>query len=291
MYRCNTAISTAESWTAAHWTEIAFPRDVRVNGTTVVDANGVANVPFADTNSFGVVKIKNSNGVYVASDNCLSILRATNNGIKNADEGYNPIVPLTQHRSVFYGLAAASGDTTQSSSSNAVGVYTENAKRKITDMIEPQFRKIAEVTTSNNQGVIYVDTDLNGDSFELTEMLIDFKLTLSSGNGRCIVMVNQPNSNPSNLNDLYDTIPNVSCENLFNSSNPRRNIERLWISGGRFFGVSQDGVMGSYSLAGTLKMTIASSGIIAVDKIRSIRTVSPNGYTFGDNSVITIYGR
>ena len=44
-------------------------------------------------------------------------------------------MPQTQHYATFYGLAKASGDTTQSASSNAVGVYTDNAKASIKAML------------------------------------------------------------------------------------------------------------------------------------------------------------
>ena len=37
---------------------------------------------------------------------------------------------------VFYGMAKAAGDTSQASSSNAVGTYTENAKSAINSMLD-----------------------------------------------------------------------------------------------------------------------------------------------------------
>ena len=44
-------------------------------------------------------------------------------------------MPVKQHRSVFYGLACAAGDTTQSESSNPVGQYTDEAKAAIRAML------------------------------------------------------------------------------------------------------------------------------------------------------------
>ena len=41
----------------------------------------------------------------------------------------------TQHASTFYGLAKAAGDTTQPSSSNEVGTYTDFAKASIKSML------------------------------------------------------------------------------------------------------------------------------------------------------------
>ena len=65
----------------------------------------------------------------------LTISPATSAYIKAGTRAYNPIAPLNQHESTFYGLAKASGDATQSASNNAVGTYTEEAKSAISDML------------------------------------------------------------------------------------------------------------------------------------------------------------
>ena len=65
----------------------------------------------------------------------LSSQMATDAQIKSSTNGYKPIVPTTQNKSVFYGLAKAAGDTTQSQSSNTVGNYTDTAKEKIQSML------------------------------------------------------------------------------------------------------------------------------------------------------------
>ena len=49
---------------------------------------------------------------------------------------YKPIVLSNQHEAVFYGLAKAAGDTTQESSDNPVGTYTDEAKASIKNMLE-----------------------------------------------------------------------------------------------------------------------------------------------------------
>ena len=54
---------------------------------------------------------------------------------KSGNGWYNAVTISKQHLSTFYGLAAASGDTTQKSSSNAVGQYTESAKSAIHTML------------------------------------------------------------------------------------------------------------------------------------------------------------
>lgn len=55
--------------------------------------------------------------------------------MKNGTGVYRPIVSSEGHTATFYGLAKAAGDTTQSSSSNAVGNYTDSAKTAIKNML------------------------------------------------------------------------------------------------------------------------------------------------------------
>ena len=112
--------------------------DVQVNGTSVV-TNGVANVPLmnVDKGTVGVARVDRLYGTSIYSQRII-ISKATEAQIKNPNVSggyYCPIVPYNQHESVFYGLARAAGDTTQSQSSNAVGTYTDNAKAAISQML------------------------------------------------------------------------------------------------------------------------------------------------------------
>lgn len=108
--------------------------DVQVNGTSVL-SQGVANVPVASDNVFGVMKIMASNGIALDTNKRAYIFNATSQIIKTGTNEVRPITPNRQQESVFYGLAKAAGDTSQSSSANAVGTYTEDAKSKISDML------------------------------------------------------------------------------------------------------------------------------------------------------------
>ena len=108
--------------------------DVQINGTSIVDEYGWANIPLGGNNIYGVVKT-GGNGVTVNSSGILTIVRAESNQIKAATSGTAPITPYIQHESVFYGLAKVAGDTTQASSSNTVGTYTDNAKSAIKSML------------------------------------------------------------------------------------------------------------------------------------------------------------
>ena len=107
--------------------------DVQVNGTSVV-TDGVANIPHAGS-SYGVVRF---NGAYGVAANALGepyVSASSSAEIKAGSAQYKPITSQKQHEATFYGLAKASGDTTQSQSSNAVGTYTDNAKASIQSML------------------------------------------------------------------------------------------------------------------------------------------------------------
>lgn len=110
--------------------------DVQVDGTSIV-SDGVAEIPIASVNQLGLVQKVNParDGINISNDGTLAIYSASLGHIKTGTAAGIPITPSNQHQSTFYGLAKASGDTTQSASSNAVGAYTETAKSKISDML------------------------------------------------------------------------------------------------------------------------------------------------------------
>lgn len=108
--------------------------DVQVNGQSVV-TNGVANVPVASYNNFGVSKIDSSGGVSISSSGFLQTAKPSNNEIKAGSNNYKVVTPYIQHESAFYGLAKAAGDSTQSQSANPVGTYTPEAKAAIQNML------------------------------------------------------------------------------------------------------------------------------------------------------------
>ena len=105
------------------------------------------------------------NGIYVASDNCLSIVRAVESDAKAGNNGYRVCTPYWQHCYTFYGLAKAAGDSTQSASSNAVGVYTDSAKTAIQKMLgiySAPWEFINEETFTNAEEADYtITTDSN----------------------------------------------------------------------------------------------------------------------------------
>lgn len=132
-------------------------QDVQVNGTSILDAQGVANVPVANTaNRLGLVYAAGS-GLAVQADGKIVTQGATVDEMKAGVNGFKPVVPSSQHRATFYGLAKAAGDTTQSQSSNAVGNYTESAKSAISEMLNGSVAVSGTTPTINAlPGIRYV---------------------------------------------------------------------------------------------------------------------------------------
>ena len=151
-------------------------QDVRVNGVSVLDAQGVANVPLATSSVPGVVKVISSYGVALNSANALQINYASEAQCKNqsGSTAYQPLTVYTQKAASFYGFAAAAGDTTQSASSNAVGTYTDAAKVAIQKMlgVYREWELIAEETVAEDSAAYDIATDLAGQPFALSEMYV-----------------------------------------------------------------------------------------------------------------------
>ena len=90
---------------------------------------------YATASTAGIVRVHSQYGLTMVADNAITIQPASEAELKAGATGYKPISPHRQHIATFYGLAKASGDTTQSASSNAVGTYTDNAKASIKSML------------------------------------------------------------------------------------------------------------------------------------------------------------
>lgn len=132
--------------------------DVKIENNSIVD-NGIVNIPIASTSQAGVAHINTNNGIGI-QDGYLFLCDATSGTIKMGSHQFRAIVPLRQHESVFYGLAKASGDTTQSQSANSVGTYTDEAKASIKNMLGVEdvdltdYVQNTDYATSSKGGVV-----------------------------------------------------------------------------------------------------------------------------------------
>lgn len=109
-------------------------KDVQVNGTSVLE-NGVANVPVASDNVFGVMKIMASNGIALDTNKRAYIFNATSAIIKAGTNEIRPITPNRQQESVYYGLAKLAGADMKNVTGETVGVYPEAQKSAISQML------------------------------------------------------------------------------------------------------------------------------------------------------------
>ena len=152
--------------------------DIQIGGTSIVN-NNTAVIPLGGLSVLGVFSIDSTYGITANAEGRLYTVKANSTRIKEGTQQYHVIVPYNQHESTFYGLAKAAGDSTQSASSNAVGVYTENAKTKIGEMLGYDSRKwefINEETFTNAEEADYtITTDSNDQAFELTDVLLMFE--------------------------------------------------------------------------------------------------------------------
>ena len=153
-------------------------QDVQVNGVSVLDAQGVANVPMATASSSGIVAASNgSYGIIIGTNGNLRGVLLTNEAVHNDAKGglnhYKPIVAAIQHESAFYGLAKAAGSD-EKNSTLQVGQYTEEAKIAIQKMLGlyREWELIADVTVSEDSQIFDVDTDISGQPFTLSNMLV-----------------------------------------------------------------------------------------------------------------------
>lgn len=128
--------------------------DVRTNGVSVANSQGIADIPFATSNQFGVIRI--GDGID-NKDGAISPYYARRDSIKQGAIDYDVIVPKNQHESVFYGLAKAAGDTSQYQSNNIIGNYTESAKSAIAEMLGGSVTVVGATPTVNAKaGVRYI---------------------------------------------------------------------------------------------------------------------------------------
>ena len=156
--------------------------DVQINGTSILNAQGVANVPFADNSGVaGVAKYETWRGVAINVNGYAYLNNATSGLVKNGSDAYRPIAPSLQHESVFYGLAKLAG-ADMASSSNPVGQFTDDALVKIQKMLgvyQAPWELIREDSFTNDLTTAsdhIITVDSNGQPFELTDALMLFEL-------------------------------------------------------------------------------------------------------------------
>ena len=131
--------------------------DVQINGTSIL-SQGVANIPIGSSSALGTFMTYPARGITNnGTTGQMYINKASNDDVKAGTNDYKPVVPSNESNAVFYGMAKAAGDSTQSASANAVGTYTEDAKSKISDMLNaPETVSGSTPSITAKSGIRYV---------------------------------------------------------------------------------------------------------------------------------------
>ena len=109
--------------------------DMQIDGTTIKQNNGVANIPKASANALGAVKVDTSHGLNMANDGTLGVLVAGISHIKAGSNNTRPLTAYTLRESLYYGLAKLAGASMASATGETVGVYPDEQKQAIQKML------------------------------------------------------------------------------------------------------------------------------------------------------------
>lgn len=107
--------------------------DVQFNGTSLV-RQGVADVPMASASDYGVVRLNQALYGLEIVNGLLQTSPANASHLKQGANGYRPVTPNNMDIAVFYGFAKLAG-ASMATSQNPVGEFTDDAKSKISDML------------------------------------------------------------------------------------------------------------------------------------------------------------
>ena len=145
LHRATAAIAIGDSVEVGTNCEVtsvseAFPHDVQVNGVSVV-TDGVANIPRAMSNLYGVVKLGDRWGIEWRTEGGgtkegLAIRRPESQSVvKSGSAVWVPVPIDMQHESTFYGLAKAAGADMKDIANTTVGQYPDAQKEAIQSML------------------------------------------------------------------------------------------------------------------------------------------------------------
>lgn len=158
-------VPVAEGSEEYHWELI---------GNKTIDIDLSQYVKFTDIASRytpGVLKTSIDYGFGITGDGTLYPSPPNIQLVKAGSSSLRPLTPSVQHNSTFYGLAKAAGNTDQSTSSNPVGTYTDDAKDKINKMFDSE-RKTKIVNETGTLVTIRLDNGIEHRCGELVELTI-----------------------------------------------------------------------------------------------------------------------
>lgn len=276
------AINSKQDAPASAGTDGQFLGLALVDGQLVPVWEGLP-IAGQDADHLGVGYFNANEGVQIGSNGKVSVACSNSSNIKGGQSLTRPIVPNFQHESAFYGLAKAANADMASLPSVTVGQYPEAQKRAITDMIEPQFRLIKEVTITEEVTGVLINTDSNGDSFSLKDVIFELDEVIATGTGNAGVSVNSGSSASPSSGGYVVLLQgyNTTAQNRY---------ARIKIEGGRFFGESTDvTVLNAYTKVN--KQTSKNAcGLIECNAITEIYYGCFNNFKLSSGK-IKVYGR
>ena len=127
-------------WSTGNTISVSYPVDTKSyidSSSGNVDlTNYVRKTDYATSSAAGVVLLSNTSAITADNNHRLQLTPASSVNIQMGVNNTYPITSGREHEAVFYGLAKAAGDDSQSESENAVGTYTEDAKAAIREMLD-----------------------------------------------------------------------------------------------------------------------------------------------------------
>lgn len=150
---------------------------------------------------------------------------------------------------------------------------------------DDSFRLIKEVTTVADQGYVYINTDSDGESFSLKEMIIEANILTCNNSVTGFIVPNKANN--------YN-IGNYAWLGLYNftsNSGDRKTIAHIQVKGGKFFGESNGDSLSQYYTTARKYTSAMAMGTQDCDPISSIGIGGIGGTVFGTGSTIKVYGR
>ena len=163
--------------------------DVQINNTSIL-SSGVANIPIADVNVLGAVKINPSFGIGIYGG-ALLINGASSDDIKAANNSTKLVPTYRQHEAVYYGLSKLAG-VNLANETVTLGTYPETSKTAIRSMLVTKdsinnagiLNKSFETITNGEFTVTSVD---NGATFGCSVDITSYNFDIDSGYYRITV--------------------------------------------------------------------------------------------------------
>lgn len=167
-------------------------KNVLINGASVVDKNGVANIPIADTvNKLGLVKWKSGYGIKTIQDGVLQIDSAQLAHIDARTKGAYPIIA----ERLPYGVKSAMTSTTDAE-------WTPQEKANARLRLGEEWRYIGKMETAEDVARMSMNLDSKGQPFNLRKVRVK--------------VVNYPNS--SDLTTQIRLCFNGKTQDIFHDS-------------------------------------------------------------------------